>query len=67
MPLVTGSAQLGLNSKNIQRVTICLPSYKEQVQIGEFFANLDNLIILRQQKLDAYKKLKKAMLQQLFV
>lgn len=50
MPLVTGSAQLGLNSKNIQGVTISLPSYEEQVQIGEFFANLDNATTLHQRK-----------------
>ena len=66
MPLVTGSAQLGLNSKNIQGVTISLPSYKEQMQIGEFFANLDNLITLHQRKLQALKNIKKSMLQVLF-
>ena len=67
MPLVTGSAQLGLNSKNIQGVTISLPSYKEQMQIGEFFANLDNLITLHQRKLESIKELKKSLLQQMII
>ena len=66
MPLVTGSAQLGLNSKNIQGVTISLPSYKEQVQIGEFFANLDNLITLHQRKYNKLLNIKKSLHEKMF-
>ena len=40
---------------------------KEQRMLGEMFYNLDNLITLHQRKANAYKKLKKAMMQQLFV
>ena len=66
LPLVTGSAQLGLNSKSMQGAYIRFPSYLEQVKIGEYFSNLDNLIIINRQKCNIYKKLKKCMLQKMF-
>lgn len=40
---------------------------EEQKKIGEYFANLDNLITLHQHKLDQLKTLKKFMLQNLFI
>ena len=43
------------------------PKIKEQVLIGQVFMDIDNLITLHQRKANAYKKLKKAMMQQLFV
>lgn len=66
LPLVTGSAQLGLNSKSIQGVYIRIPSYSEQVKIGSYFQNLDSLIALQQKELEGYKELKKGLLQQMF-
>ena len=46
---------------------ICYPhNIKEQMKIGEFFSNLDNLITLHQRKCDETKKLKKYMLQKMF-
>ena len=38
------------------------PSIQEQVKIGRYFDNLDNLITLHQQKLKLLKQIKKAML-----
>lgn len=67
MPLVTGSAQLGLNSKNIQGVYVNIPSVDEQVKIGEYFSNLDNLITLHQRKCVVLKNLKSALLNKMFV
>ena len=67
MPLVTGSAQLGLNSKNIQGVYVNIPSVDEQVKIGEYFSNLDNLITLHQRKCEVLKNLKSALLNKMFV
>ena len=43
------------------------PKKKEQVLIGQYFNNLDNLITLHQRELDGYKLLKKGLLQQMFV
>lgn len=43
------------------------PSVVEQKQIGDFFNNLDGLIILHQRKLNHLQEQKKALLQQMFV
>lgn len=44
-----------------------VPAYEEQIQIGNFFKELDKLIDLQQQELDALKQTKKAFLQKMFV
>ena len=44
-----------------------LPNLQEQKQIGIFFNQLDTLITLQQRKLDNMNKLKKFMLQQMFI
>ena len=43
-----------------------VPKINEQVKIGAFFQNLDNLITLHQRKCDDTKELKKYMLQKMF-
>ncbi len=51
-----------------QNLVIDLPqNEKEQKQIGEFFWNLDHLITLHQRKCDELVKIKKYMLQNMFV
>ena len=45
---------------------LLMPCLEEQTKIGEYFQNLDNLIISQQQELDNYKELKKGLLQQMF-
>ena len=45
---------------------ICLPSFDEQKEVGEYFKSLDNLITLHQHKCEELKKLKKFMLQNMF-
>ena len=47
--------------------TIMVPSENEQAVIGQYFTNLDNLITLHQQKCEELKKIKKFMLQKMFV
>ena len=42
-------------------------SKEEQVKIGEFFTNLDHLITLHQKKCEELQKIKKFMLQNMFV
>lgn len=44
-----------------------MPSVAEQQQIGSYFRNLDNLITLHQRKLETLKKMKKSMLQKMFI
>ena len=43
------------------------PENEEQKKIGLFFERLDNLITLHQRKLETLKKLKKSMLQKMFI
>ena len=47
--------------------TIMVPSENEQAIIGQYFTNLDHLITLHQQKCEELKKIKKFMLQKMFV
>ena len=46
---------------------ICLPSFEEQKEVGEYFQSLDNLITLHQQKCDELRDVKKYMLQNMFI
>lgn len=50
-----------------KRTPILLPSSEEQKQIGNFFRNLDHIITLHQRKCDELQKIKKFMLQNMFV
>lgn len=49
------------------KYSTCIPVIEEQIAIGTFFQNLDNLISLYQKELDNWKRLKKGLLQQMFV
>ena len=42
-------------------------SQEEQEKIGEYFSSLDHLITLHQRKCDELKKMKKFMLQNMFI
>ena len=53
--------------KPSQIMRILMPSVEEQEKIGEYFANLDQLITLHQRKCEKLKELKKYMLQNMFV
>jgi len=44
-----------------------LPSVAEQRKIASYLSNLDHLITLHQQKCEELKKIKKFMLQKMFV
>ena len=43
-----------------------IPTLAEQIQIGTFFANLDNLITLHQRKYEKLHNIKKSMLEKMF-
>lgn len=44
-----------------------VPSIEEQTKVGEYFYSLDHLIALHQRKCDELKKMKKFMLQNMFI
>jgi len=50
----------------LTELEVLLPSNEEQIKIGIFFKNLDDLITLHQRKLDDTKLLKQSMLQKMF-
>ena len=56
-----------INKNEISKVNLCIClNWKEQQKIGNFFAKLDKLFDLQQQKIDKLELLKKALLQKLF-
>ena len=52
--LSCGSTFESLNSDNIKNAEVKVPTTAEQVQIGDFFRHLDNLITLHQRKPNFY-------------
>lgn len=63
----TGGTIKHLNQNILVDFPIAMPNKAEQVRIGEYFSNLDNLITLHQNKCNELKELKKFMLQNMFV
>lgn len=64
---IEGSTIKRLYNDNFLKTQFMLPSIEEQKKIGSFFEQLDNLITLHQRELDTLKKLKKGLLQNMFV
>jgi len=65
--LSCGSTFESLNSDNIKNAEVKVPTTAEQVQIGDFFRQLDNLITLHQRELEKLQNIKKSMLEKMFV
>ncbi|SFC20469.1 restriction endonuclease subunit S [Clostridium uliginosum] len=63
----TGSGVPTLNRNDVHSEVISLPNREEQIQIAEFFTNLDNLITLHKRKLEHLQQQKKGLLQQMFI
>ena len=62
-----GSTFVEVSGKQMANMELMMPTtMDEQQKIGEYFSNLDNLIILHQRKCEQAKKLKKYMLQKMF-
>lgn len=49
---LVGGGRAKLNADIMMNLDITLPSFTEQAKIGQYFANLDNLIALHQRKLE---------------
>lgn len=56
-----------INREELNLYNFYAPTYEEQKKIGEFFANLDNLIASQQQKLEKLQNMKKAYLNEMFI
>jgi len=67
LPLMQGTKVLSISKSAIQNTTISSPTHSlEQTKIGNYFQQLDTLIILHQQKYDKLLNIKKAMLEKMF-
>jgi type I restriction enzyme S subunit len=63
----TGGTIKHLNQNILVEFPVLLPNKEEQIRIGNYFQDIDNLITLHQRKLNNLKEQKKALLQQMFV
>ena len=63
----TVGAQPNLSLEQVSNLEIPYPSIEEQQKIGDYFRNLDDLITLHQRKLETLQKMKKSLLQKMFV
>ena len=51
----------------LTELDIYLPSLEEQIQIGNFFKQLDDTIALHQREVEKYKKIKQSYLEKMFI
>ena len=66
-PLMQGIKVTSISKSALQDTDMIIPkSIDEQIKIGEYFSNLDNLITLHQRKCNELKEMKKYMLQNMF-
>lgn len=65
--ITTGNTIKHILASDMQNFVVDVPNFDEQEKIGQYFTNLDNLITLHQRKLETLKKLKKSMLQKMFI
>jgi len=64
---LAGASRKKLVQKSMLNIELFMPHIIEQKKIGQYFSNLDHLITLHQQKCEELKKIKKFMLQKMFV
>ena len=64
---VEGGSVTNLYFEKLKNIEVSFPSIQEQEKIAAYFENLDHLITLHQHKCDELQKLKKFMLQNMFV
>lgn len=67
LSLLVAGAQPNVSTKDLENITLDVPSYTEQQQIGYFFNKFDVLINNKKQKLNLLKQRKQGFLQKMFV
>ena len=65
--MAAGSTVNNLNKELVGNTVVKYPSPEEQSKIGDYFSTLDNMITLHQRKCEELQKIKKFMLQNMFV
>ena len=64
--LLVGGGRAKLNAETLMGVDLLLPNKAEQIRIGKYLAQLDNLITLHQRKFEKLTNVKKSMLEKMF-
>ena len=68
LPLMQGTKVTSVSKSALQDTVLYSPTdNKEQALIGDYFIKLDHLITLHQRELEKLQKIKKAMLEKMFV
>ena len=67
MSKAQGAQHINVSQDTLQGIKFFMPSQYEQDEIGAYLFNLDYLITLHQHKCDELQKIKKFMLQKMFV
>ena len=65
--ITTGNTIKHILASDMQEFVVDITNYDEQKKIGSYFQKLDHLITLHQRKCDELKKMKKYMLQNMFI
>lgn len=65
--LAQGKTVVHLHNSDLSKIRFYAPTYNEQIRITEIFSNIDSNITLQQRKLESLQKLKKGLLQQMFI
>lgn len=65
--LTQGTSIKGITKEELLKKKVLVPKQEEQEKIGAYFATIDHLITLHQQKCDELKEIKKYMFQNMFV
>ncbi|CEO26412.1 restriction endonuclease subunit S [Paraclostridium sordellii] len=65
--LIGGTGQKEISKKELENLSISIPSLEEQNKIVEFLRNLDIKLVKEQEKLNSLNEYKRGLLQQMFV
>lgn len=65
--ITTGNTIKHILASEMQEFIVDVTSYGEQKKIAGFFRDLDNLITLHQSELEKLQKIKKSLLERMFV
>lgn len=63
----SGGTVQGIKGSILHQQKVNFPSYEEQLKIGQYFDDLDNLITLQHRRLDQLQTMKQFMLQNMFI
>lgn len=65
--LLVGGGRAKLNAETLMNIDLKLPQKQEQVLIGNYLTNLDNLITLHQREVEKLQNIKKSCLEKMFL